>query len=168
MPRKKSEETKEKAAKKKPIAKKKASAKEKAAVRKKPAKEKVDSVQSGSVGNRYEVTPELIKKIETLAAQGLTQEQICSCIGWSRDTLWRKKKLHSDMADAIKKGKDKGLAVITNALFEKAKKGDTVAQIFYLKNRSPDEWKDRRDNTFTGANGGPIKFSEIKLTGKDG
>ena len=167
MPRKKSEETKEKAAKKKPIAKKKASAKEKA-VKKKPAKEKAVTEKSKRGRNPYEVTPELLKKIETLAAQGLTEAQICSCIGWSRDTLWRKKKIHSELTGTIKKGKDKGLAVIANALFEKAKKGDTTAQIFYLKNRAPDEWKDRRDNTFTGANGGPIKFSEIKLTGKDG
>ena len=112
----------------------------------------------------YKVTPELLQKIESLAAQGLTQEQICSCIGWSVETMCKKKKVFTELAEAIKKGKHKGLAVITNALFDKAKGGDTTAQIFYLKNRAPDEWKDRRDNTLSSPNGGPLQVTQVERT----
>jgi len=70
----------------------------------------------------------------------------------------------TELAEAIKKGKHKGLAVITNALFDKAKGGDTTAQIFYLKNRAPDEWKDRRDNTLSSPNGGPLQVTQVERT----
>jgi len=115
----------------------------------------------------YKVTPELLQKIETLAAQGLTEKQICNVIGWCQDTLCRKKKIYSELSEAIKKGKDKGLAVITNALFDKAKGGDTTAQIFYLKNRAPEEWKDRRDNTISSPDGGPVRITNIELVAPD-
>ena len=115
----------------------------------------------------YKVTPELLQKIETLAAQGLTQEQICGCIGWSVETMCKKKKVFTELSDAIKRGRDKGLAVISNALFDKAKGGDTTAQIFYLKNRAPEEWKDRRDNTISSPDGGPVRITNIELVAPD-
>ena len=31
---------------------------------------------------RFEITPDVINKVETLAAQGLTQHQICSVLGY--------------------------------------------------------------------------------------
>lgn len=34
---------------------------------------------------------------------------------------------------------------------------NTTAQIFFLKNRKPDEWRDKRENTHMGADGGPIQ-----------
>ena len=36
----------------------------------------------------------------------------------------------------------KGVGTITNALFDSAVKGSVPAQIFYLKNRDPDNWAD--------------------------
>ena len=104
----------------------------------------------------YEVTPELISKVEALAATGLTIEQICSVIGWSHDTLYRKKKMHSELSDALKRGQHRGIATITNALFQNAKKGNLGAQIFYLKNRAG--WRDKSEHEHTGKDGSPIQY----------
>ena len=91
----------------------------------------------------YEVTPELCAKVESLAAQGLTLAQICSCIGWNFQTLCNKRRQHKELVDAIKNGQDKGLAQVTNALFTNAKGGNLGAQCFYLKNRDRANWRDK-------------------------
>lgn len=105
---------------------------------------------------KFEITKKIIKQVEKLAAQGLSQEQIGSVIGCSPDTIGRKKKENKDFADAIKRGQQKGVANVTNALYKKAMDGDNVAMIFYLKNRDRENWKDKIDNTHSGPDGGPI------------
>ena len=91
----------------------------------------------------YEVTEDVIKKVESLASQGLTLEQIARVLGITYKTLNEKNKQFSELSDAIKSGQAKGIATISNALFNNAKNGNITAQIFYLKNRAPEEWKDR-------------------------
>jgi hypothetical protein len=90
-------------------------------------------------------TPALMEEIETLAGQGLTLEQIARCIGIAISTLMMHKKNKVDVMEAIKRGQASGVQKVSNALFDKAVGGDTIAQIFYLKNRSPEEWKDRKE-----------------------
>lgn len=111
----------------------------------------------------YQVTKELLDKVESLAAQGLTEKQICDCIGWSQETLIQKKKSYSELSEAIKRGKSKGLALVTQSLIANAKAGNVTAQIFFLKNRDPDNWKDRRDNTLSDPNGNSIPITHIEL-----
>lgn len=102
-------------------------------------------------------------KVETFAAQGLTVEQIASCIGISRSTLYERMGSESDVSDAIKRGRAKGIATISNALFQSGKGGNVTAQIFYLKNRQPDEWKDRREHEISGPDGGPVKLNYLPV-----
>lgn len=97
-------------------------------------------------------------KVEVLAAQGLNVGEIASCLGVSRATLYNRMGSELDVLDAIKRGRDKGLATVTNALFQAAKGGNITAQIFYLKNRAPNEWRDRREHELTGAGGGPMEM----------
>ena len=86
-----------------------------------------------------------IVKVEELAGQGLNMDQIALSLGIHRSTLFKRKGEESDLSDAIKRGQAAGLKIVTNALMESAKTGNVTAQIFYLKNRAPDEWKDRKD-----------------------
>jgi hypothetical protein len=87
------------------------------------------------------ITEELCKKAEVYAAQGLTMPQIASVLGMSETTLYDKKGKFTEFSEAIKRGKDKGIATITNALFNKARRGDNTSMIFYLKNQAG--WQDR-------------------------
>jgi len=98
-----------------------------------------------------------VSKVEALAAQGLTVKQIAHCLDCSRSTLYERMGSQADVSDAIKRGRAKGIGTISNALFQSGKGGNVTAQIFYLKNRQPDEWRDRRE--VTGTDGKPIEMS---------
>jgi transcriptional regulator with XRE-family HTH domain len=105
---------------------------------------------------RIEIDDDILKKTEALAAQGLSQDQIASVLGFSTDTLQRRKKDNAKFAAALKRGQHKGIAKVANALFTSATGGNLGAQVFYLKNRDRDNWKDKIDNTHTGPDDGPI------------
>ena len=103
--------------------------------------------------------------IQGMARDGLTQQQIANNLGISIDTLIENKKKYSEFNDALKKGKEVIDFEVENALLKRAlgyeyeeetyengiltkkvKKHvapDTAAQIFWLKNRKPNNWKDR-------------------------
>lgn len=57
--------------------------------------------------------------VEKWARDGLTEKQMCKNLGISRQTLNEYKKAHSDLADAIKRGKEVCITEVENALFKK-------------------------------------------------
>lgn len=103
------------------------------------------------------VTPEMCKKAEQLAAQGLTVKQIAHCLGMGETSIHEKKRAHKELQEAIDRGKAKGIATITNKLFQKASEGDNTAMIFYLKNRDPENWEDVQKRHVAGHDGGAVK-----------
>lgn len=109
-----------------------------------------------------EITPEMIKKSESLAAQGLTIEQIASVLGIGERTLYEKQRQFPQLQQAIKAGQAKGIATIANALFNKAKSGDNTAMIFYLKCRAG--W---RDVVAIDSGTGNISIEIVKPDGAD-
>jgi len=94
----------------------------------------------------YKITDAICAQIEMLAAQGLNEKQICHVIGWSHTTFIKKKREYLKLMECLKRGQAKGIAKVTNSLFTNATNGDTTAQIWYLKNRASEDWKDRREN----------------------
>lgn len=76
-----------------------------------------------------------ISKVEELAAQGLSQAEICLCLGISEDTLSRRKADTAAIADAIKSGKAKAASEISNTLYRMARGGDLGAIVWYEKTR---------------------------------
>lgn len=117
--------------------------------------------------------PEGLTLLEGWARDGLTDEQIAKNCGVAYSTLrdWCDK--HPAISAAIKKGKEVVDFEVENALLKRALgydfqetrvensdkdgtkvvqtlkhiPGDPTAQIFWLKNRRPDKWRDRRDQT---------------------
>ena len=88
------------------------------------------------------ITDEFLEKVEHLAARGLSQKQVCDALGFS-DTWWHAKKQENmELDECYKKGAARGLAEVSNAIFEQALNGSTGAACFYLKNRDPDRWSD--------------------------
>lgn len=110
--------------------------------------------------------------LEGWARDGLTEEQIANNIGIERTTLYRWKNKNCNILNALKKGKEVIDFEVENALLKKAlgytvtlnkqkvtKDGDVVdiredvyvppdatAQIFWLKNRKSDKWRDKVQN----------------------
>jgi hypothetical protein len=87
-----------------------------------------------------------IEKVEALASRGLSQKQLAIGLGINLKTLQKHRKLDEELQSAIDRGQVQGLADVSNALFENAMAGNVTAQIFYLKNRSPEDWRDRIEN----------------------
>lgn len=87
--------------------------------------------------------PESLILLEGWARDGLTDEQIAQNMGISVKTLFNWKTAHLPILQALKKGKEFADYQIENALYDSALNGNTTAQIFWLKNRRPDKWRDK-------------------------
>ncbi len=89
-----------------------------------------------------------LEQVERLASQGLGTTQIARALGVSWNTIDRNRKRSGDFEDAIKRGTARGLATVTNSLYQSANDGNVTAQIFYLKNRDSNAWADKVETTF--------------------
>ena len=113
--------------------------------------------------------PEGLTLLEGWARDGLTDEQIAGNIGINTSTLYDWKNKFPKISEALKRGKEVVDIQVENALLKRAlgyefqetrveksdKDGtkiiqtlkhipaDTTAQIFWLKNRRPDKWRDK-------------------------
>ena len=96
------------------------------------------------------ITEEGLIKLEGWAKDGLTDEQIAKNIGITAKTLYEWKNKFSNVCETLKRGKDVVDRQVENALFESALEGNTTAQIFWLKNRKPKEWRDKQDIEHSG------------------
>jgi transposase-like protein len=123
---------------------------------------------------KYEewLTDEGLIKIQGWAMDGLTDEQIAKNMGIVTSTLYEWKKKYSEFSNALKKGKEVIDRQVENALLknalgyryteetvtnkgdivevEKLEKPNTTAQIFWLKNRKPVQWRDKQDIEHSG------------------
>lgn len=104
------------------------------------------------------------------ARDGLTDEEIAKKVGISRSTLSEWKKKYPSLSDTLKNGKEIVDIKVENALLRRALgysyvertkekinnvmvvtkeitkyvPPDTTAQIFWLKNRRPEQWREKR------------------------
>lgn len=98
--------------------------------------------------SKYEshVLPRL-EEVKDWARNGATDEQIWLKLGISRQAFYDYQKKFTEFTDALKNSKDYCDAMVENALYQKALKGDTIAQIFWLKNRRPKRWREKVEQT---------------------
>lgn len=82
--------------------------------------------------------------LEGWARDGLTDEQIAKNIGITVSTYYEWKKKYPEISESLKKGKEVVDYQVENALLSSALDGNTTAQIFWLKNRRPDKWRDKQ------------------------
>ena len=126
--------------------------------------------------SKWDEVKEKLILVEGWARDGLTELQIAQNLGISRATLENYKRDHLDFLDALKRNKEIADRHVENALYKRAlgytykevKKtinpdgaefvtetvkevvADTTAQIFWLKNRKPREWRDKQEVEHTG------------------
>ena len=93
----------------------------------------------------YWLTADGLLLLEGWARDGLTDEQIAHNCGISTGRLYEWKKKFNEIDEALKKGKDIVDYEVENALFKAAMEGNTTAQIFWLKNRRPDRWREKHE-----------------------
>jgi transposase-like protein len=131
--------------------------------------------------------------LEAWARDGLTDEQISHNMGIATSTLYDWKTKYQEISDALKKGKEVVDIEVENTLLKRAlgykykeekietdeaggKKittttkevvPDTTAQIFWLKNRKPEQWREKQtENQNITAEDDPITKSLKENFGK--
>lgn len=138
----------------------------------------------------YWLSPDGLLKLEAWARDGLIDEQIAENIGINPATLYDWKKKYPEISEALKKGKEVVDIEVENALLKRALgyeytetkteeyivEGvpvkrvtktvkevvpDTTAQIFWLKNRRPEQWRDKQDIEHSGQIGGVTIVNDI-------
>ena len=123
-------------------------------------------VELGSRGRQKNVTQpsitdwgtvEKLQLLEEWSTQGLYIKDIAAKMGISVTTVYDWMNKNPKIAAAIKKGRDKSIDMVENALFKSAISGNVSAMIFYLKNRAPERYKDRVDNNIN------TNIKDIKL-----
>lgn len=99
--------------------------------------------------------------------RGLTDAQAAEAIGVSRRTLhnWRKKS--KIIADAVQLGKNTVDVMVENRLLQEALGGNVTAMIFWLQNRKPDHWRDRRAEKAQKADAIAFTFNREDVTNAD-
>lgn len=129
-------------------------------------------------GRPSKFKPEMAEQARKLSLLGATDRELADFFSVSLSTLSLWKVEHPEFSDALKLGKEAADARVERSLYQKAigyshdavkifadpKTGaeqlvpytehyapDTTAAIFWLKNRRPQEWRDRQE--LTGADG---------------
>ena len=95
------------------------------------------------------------KLVEALAIAGVTQTLIAQIVKISEPTLRKNFRKELDTSKA------RANAVISQALFKKAKDGNVVAQIFWLKTQAG--WKEKNYHELTGKDGDKLFGEERQL-----
>lgn len=90
------------------------------------------------------------EQVFKLCLLGATHEEMADFFGVNVDTIYEWKNVHPDFSEAIKNGKDVADAEIAQSLYQSALSGNTASQIFWLKNRKPTYWRDKREIENTG------------------
>ena len=146
------------------------------------------------------ITEEGLLKIEGWARDGLTDKQIAENIGVAYSTFRDWIKRFPALSAPLKRGKEVIDRQVENALLKRALgyeyvettkeltdlgltvtkqvtkqvAPDTTAQIFWLKNRKPKEWRDKKETEVTGNLNVNNPFSDLsvdelrKLASRDG
>lgn len=87
----------------------------------------------------------LLPRVREMALGGATNEEIAADIGVTVATLYAWQRDIPNFVDALKPAKAVADQRVENALYKSAMEGSNTAQIFWLKNRRPNEWRDKRD-----------------------
>ncbi len=109
------------------------------------------------------LTEDGLLKLQGWARDGLIEKQIAKnmSVSYCGFRVWKKE--HPEIAEAIRKGKEVVDREVENTLFKSATgfmgpdgkyyPPNITAQIFWLKNRKPDKWREKTDVAISPSNG---------------
>ena len=94
---------------------------------------------------KWEEIKNKLTLVEGWARDGLTDEQIADNLDISTSTFYEYKNKYSEFSESLKKGKEIIDYQVENALLKNALEGNITAQIYWLNNRRPKQWRQKRD-----------------------
>ena len=142
-------------------------------------------VDERGIGRPTKYDPKFVDIVRGIAKLGATDDQVADCLSVSIATVSLWKVQYPEFLEALKAGKDEADARVERTLYQRAVgyqrdavkifhpadapgpvyapfreevPGDVTAQIFWLKNRRRDEWRDVKSQELSGVNGAPIQI----------
>ncbi len=137
-----------------------------------------------TTGRPTKYKKDICEQATKLCAKGFTNQELADFFEVNIDTIYEWQKRHEAFSDALKSGKKYSDDKVMDSLYNRAlgyefietkqedgdsgKKttittkqmaGDTTAQIFWLKNRRPDEWRNNPEPVDGEDNGKPIEIN---------
>lgn len=91
--------------------------------------------------------PDSLILLEGWARDGLTNEQIANNMGINVKTLYDWKNKNSNISNVLKRSRAVVDFEVENALLKNAMEGNVTAQIFWLKNRKKEQWREKIEYT---------------------
>lgn len=138
------------------------------------------------MGRPSKYKPEFAEQAKKLAVLGATDAQLADFFEVSVSTINLWKIEHEEFSESLKLAKEEADKRVEHSLYQRAMgyehdevdirvvagelkttpirkhyPPDTTACIFWLKNRKPQEWRDKIETELSGPNGGPIKTEEV-------
>lgn len=140
--------------------------------------------RKGKGGRPTLYKPEYVEQAKKLCLLGATDRELADFFKVSEQTLNSWKTQHTGFLESLKVGKEQADQRVERSLYQRALgyshpdvhvsnfqgavtltpiikhyPPETTAGIFWLKNRRPEEWRDRIEHT--GKDGGPIQTEEL-------
>ena len=145
--------------------------------------EKSGGAFSFMVGRPSKYDEQFASQAEKLCRLGATDQELADFFDVSVRTLYRWKSESDEFCQALKAGKAEADDRVERSLFARAcgyehdevdirvvegeivqteirkhYPPDTTAGIFWLKNRRPDQWRDKREHEHSGPDGSPLRL----------
>lgn len=142
-------------------------------------------------GRPSKYKPEYAEQARKLCELGATDVELADFFEVSDRTIYRWSQAHDEFCQSLKVGKEAADERVVNSLYRKAvgyeqeevkifmpagasepvyakytakHAPDTTAALFWLKNRRPNEWRDKQQHEHSGPDGGPIAVKKIERT----
>lgn len=93
---------------------------------------------------------EKLKAILKSLHKGASINSACQAANISVVSFWKWRKKNKKLDLLVKSIYDSRIQIVEDALYKGALEGNTTAQIFFLKNRAVDRWRDKQDVEHTG------------------
>ena len=117
-------------------------------------------------GRPTDYDPSYCDQVIEWGAQGKSITWMAAQLDISRDTIYEWERVHPDFSDALKRARTK-----CQSWWEDQGQNGMSTPMFnggvWAKNmgaRFKDDWSDSKKVELTGANGGPLEFTEIRRT----
>ena len=102
------------------------------------------------VNNSY-YEPEKLEEYAKVYKETATNiARTCDCLFISRKTWYNWRKEHKDFSDRMSEVEESMKDFVESQLYKNIKSGKETSCMFYLQNKRPDTWKDKRFHEHSG------------------
>lgn len=145
----------------------------------------------GDVGRPTKYKEEYNEQAYKLCLLGATDAKLADFFGIAESTLYEWKLSHPDFSESLKRGKELADAQVAESLFKRATgyvapdldikmydgqiiktpylkhyPPDATSAIFWLKNRQPEQWREKREHVEVDSDSGEITIN-VRRVNKD-